>query len=74
MAVIVNPIQTKMVLAFQTGTTEDGKAIITKRTYSNVRSNADNGDFLQAANALAGLQKNILEDVYRDNLLLVEEE
>lgn len=74
MALIVNPIQTKMVLAFQTGTTEDGKAIITKKTYSNVRFAADNEDFLQAANALAGLQNNILDGVYRDNLLLVEED
>lgn len=47
MAVIVNPVQTRMVLAYETGTGEDGKVIITKKTYSNVKANAQNDAFYQ---------------------------
>ena len=73
MAVIVNPLDTKMVLAFQVGTTEDGKAIIKKKTYSKVKSDSTNEDFHEVAAAIASLQTNLVDDIYRDDLMKIEE-
>ncbi len=72
MPVIINPMDTKMVLAFQTGTKEDGNPIITKKTYSKVKSDATNEDFYEVAAAIAGLQVNPVEDIYRDDLMTIE--
>ena len=73
MPVVINPMDSKMVLCLQTGTDADGQAIISKKNYSKVKAEVTNEDFYEVASVICGLQIYPVQDVYRDNLMTVEQ-
>lgn len=50
-------------LVYDMGTDEDGKKIIRRRSYTNVKSEAADQDLYDVALAIAGLQANVINQV-----------
>lgn len=75
MAVTVNPLASRLQLQLMTGSTPEGKPILRTRSFSNIKTDADNEDLLQTGQELAGLQQHQLEAIKRvDEVELLEEE
>ncbi|MGL5330559.1 MAG: DUF1659 domain-containing protein [Peptostreptococcaceae bacterium] len=72
MAVVVTNNPTGLRIKFNLGTDpETNKAIIRSRTYSNVKSDADDQDIFDVANVIGSLQKSPIVEVARiDNSTL----
>ncbi len=73
MAVITNPLGSRMQLRLNVGQDDEGNPIYRSRSYSNVKPLASDDDVFAVGNALAGLQQHGLEEVRRINeYLLIE--
>ncbi|MGI6614471.1 MAG: DUF1659 domain-containing protein [Dethiobacteria bacterium] len=74
MAVTVNPLSSRLQLQLMTGSTPEGKPILRTRSFSNIKTDADNEDLLLTGQELAGLQQHQLEAIKRvDEVELLEE-
>ncbi len=56
MAVNVTPLNSKLQMRFQVGLNDDGKPIISGKTFSGLKSDALNENVYNTAQNLAGLQ------------------
>ncbi len=74
MPVLVNPLDSKMVLEFQTGIDDDGKAIVKKKSFARIKAELTNEDFYQLAAIISGLQQHMVNEIYRDDLMTLEQE
>lgn len=67
MAVEANIVSCKMQLKLNTGLDENGKEIIKTKTYSNVKSDAQDQGIYDVGSSLAALQDHALEEIHRVN-------
>ena len=74
MSVIVNPLDSRMVLEFQTGTDTDGNPVLKKKSFARIKAEISNEDFYQLAAVLSGLQAHTVNEIFRDDLMTVEQE
>jgi len=65
MAVTANPIATRLQLQLNVGMDEEFNPIYRTRSYSNIKTDADNGDLFDLAQELEGLQVHTLYAVRR---------
>ena len=73
MAVISNPLASRLQLRVITGQDYEGNPIYRTQSYSNVKSDTSDDDLYSVANALADLQKNELDFIRRiDESILLE--
>lgn len=68
MAVVKMPQSGKLVLKVQTGVNASGNPVYRARTFANIKPGAADGDVFAIAEGLAGLQKNKLVDVVRQDV------
>jgi len=68
MAVVKVPQSVKLVLKVQTGVNASGDPVYRSRTFANVKAAAADSDVFAVAEGLAGLQKNTLVDIVRQDL------
>lgn len=74
MAVIANPLGSRLQLRLIVGQDGQGNPIYRTRSYSNVKPDASDEDVLAVGNALAGLQQHEVEELRRTNdFVLIEE-
>jgi hypothetical protein len=74
MAVSTIPIGSKMQLRLVVGHDTKGNPIYRTRSYSNIKPDAGDEDVFEVGMALVALQVHQLEDLYRVNELILEEE
>lgn len=74
MAVIASNKDSVMVVSVQTGTTEEGSPILSRRTISNVKFSTENQDAYDVITALYELQDYPIISVRRDNRIDLTEE
>jgi hypothetical protein len=60
-------LETQLRLVFDMGMGENGKQIFKSKNYNNVKTSATADQLLQAAQAIAGLQTEVLAFVERDD-------
>ena len=60
-------LETQLRLVFDMGMGENGKQIFKGKNYNNVKTSATADQLLQAAQAIAGLQTEVLAFVERDD-------
>jgi Protein of unknown function (DUF1659) len=60
-------LETQLRLVFDMGMSENGKQIFKSKNYNNVKTSATADQLLQAAQAIAGLQTEVLAFVERDD-------
>ena len=68
MAVVKVPQSVKVVLKVQTGVNATGNPVYRSRTFANIKATAADSDVFAVAEGLAGLQKNTLVDIIRQDL------
>lgn len=68
MAVVKMPQSGKVILKVQTGVNASGSPTYRLRTFTNVKSDAADGDVFAVAQGLAGLQQHTLVDTVRQDL------
>lgn len=74
MAVVGVPLNSTMVIVYQTGTTPAGGPVLRQKGLSNVRSDASEQAVYEAAHALFDLSEfPVIEVIYRKNFELVDE-
>lgn len=67
-----NAISTKMQLRLNTGLDGEGKEILRTKTYSNVKTSAENQAIYDVASSMAGLQEHELKEIHKvDDVVLV---
>ncbi len=71
MAVEANIANCKMQLKLNTGLDENGKEIIKTKTYSNVKSDAQDQGIYDVGSSLAELQDHALEEIHRVNDMIL---
>lgn len=73
MAVVATPNASALKVKFDHGTDLNGERIVKVRTYSSIKSSANNDDLMTIVNALVALQKHTLTGTNRiDNSSLSE--
>lgn len=65
MPVVVNPKDSKMRIRFNTGVDTDGKEILKTKTFSRIKSEAQDEDVIAVANELIGLQEYSAANIVR---------
>lgn len=65
MAITVIPVRTQLQLKLQVGLDDQGNPKIGTRSYSNLKTDADNEQLYQLGQILAGLQEHRLEVIRR---------
>lgn len=73
MAVVTNPIDTRLRLVFYVGDDLEGNPIYKVKTLGNVKPTATNEDLYAVAHALASLQSHILIQAERSERVALEE-
>ena len=74
MAVISNPLGSRLQLRVITGQDDKGNPIYRTRSYSNVKPAASDDDLYSVGNALVDLQKHELDFIRRiDESILIED-
>lgn len=74
MAVIVTPLTSRLQLQLITGSTPEGKPIFRTRSYSNIKTDAENEDLFLTGQELADLQQHQLDTIKRLDEMELEEE
>ncbi|MGI5876040.1 MAG: DUF1659 domain-containing protein [Dethiobacteria bacterium] len=74
MPVSTSPTGSRMQLRLVVGHDTEGSPIYRTRSYSNIKPGASDEDVYEVGMALASLQVHELEDLYRINELILEEE
>ena len=73
MSVVVIPLGTRMTLRLNTGLDENLNPVFRTRSYSNVKSAADNEDLMVLAQEIGSLQVHTLDAVRRVDEVELEE-
>ena len=73
MAVTVKPLVTRLQLRLNTGLDEDFNPIYRTRSYSNIKTDADNADLFDLAQELESLQVHTINSVRRVDEVELEE-
>jgi hypothetical protein len=74
MAVVATPLNSILVIGYQTGLTPDGSPILRQKSLSDVRSDAAEQAVYDAAQALFGLaQYPVINVIYRKNFELSDQ-
>ena len=63
MAVEARPLNSTLQLTYDLGTDGDGKKLVRRRSYSNVKIDAAEQDLFDVAAAIAGLQSYPIEQI-----------
>jgi hypothetical protein len=74
MAIEANTVKTRLQLRLKIGQDAQGNPVFKTRSYSNVKTTAGDEDVYEVGLALVSLQKHELEDLYRINELILEED
>lgn len=75
MAVIINPMDSKLKIKYQIGVDDNGNSKYKTKTYSNIKTEAMDEDVFAVAQSLANLQQYMVEDFRRvDEKEIAEEE
>lgn len=74
MAVTAIPLTARLQLRLNTGLDENFNPVYRTRSYSNVKTSADNEDLFELAGEIAGLQEHTLDAVRRVDEYELEEE
>lgn len=74
MAVTVTPLVSRLQLQLITGSTPEGKPILRTRSFSNIKTGADNEALFLTGQELAGLQQHQLDTIKRLDEMELEEE
>ncbi len=74
MAVTAIPLTARLQLRLNTGLDENFNPVYRTRSYSNVKTSADNEDLFALAGEIAGLQEHTLDAVRRVDEYELEEE
>lgn len=71
MAVNVTPMSSRLALKVNTGTDTDGNPVFRTRSFSGVKPAAADQDVYDTAQAIAGLQQHVVEEIGRvsENIL-----
>ena len=74
MAVVGIPLNSTLVVVYQTGLTPAGGPVLSQKSLSDVRSDATEGALYNAAQALFGLvDYPVIDVLYRKNFELIDE-
>ena len=73
MAVTVKPLATRLQLRLNTGLDENFNPIYRTRSYSNIKTDADNADLFDLAQELESLQVHTINSVRRVDEVELEE-
>lgn len=65
MAVIVTPVDSNLQIIVQTGVDENNKPVFKTRSYTRVKTDAQDQDLLDVAKQLAGLQIHPVNSIRR---------
>lgn len=66
MAVTVTPVDSNLRIIVQTGVDENNKPVFRTRTYTKVKTDAQDQDLLDVARQLAGLQIHPVNSIRRE--------
>lgn len=65
MALVVTPLSSRLTLTVNTGVDAEGNPVLRTRSYSGVKPSASDQDVYDVAQAVAGLQQHLVEEVSR---------
>lgn len=73
MAIVKNPVDSRIKMTYDFGINEQGKAVTKTKTISNVKPAALDQDIFDVVTALAGLQSNaVIRIIREDNAALAQ--